>query len=103
MTCEELQHGYEPYIFGTLEAGERAKLEAHLARAPMAAPFPPPATAPISVPQGRPASNHLGRPAVLADAPLIRFLMPVPHRSVALESSASVMHHYAYADNAQPE
>ncbi len=36
MTCDEIEHGYESYVFGTLEGEERARIEAglqeHLAR-----------------------------------------------------------------------
>ncbi len=33
MTCQELQDGYELYVFGTLEDPERSEIQAHLERA----------------------------------------------------------------------
>lgn len=65
MTCEELQHAYELYAFGTLEADERptigAEIEAHLARGC------PPCTA--AVEQARELAVHLALAAPQAEPP----------------------------------
>ncbi len=62
MTCEELEHGYELYLLGTLEAEERAELEAHLARGC------PACTAGVA--QARAVALHLGLAAPPAEPPV---------------------------------
>lgn len=65
MTCEELQHGYELYVFGTLEAEKRAtvgpEIEAHLTRG---CPTCTPAVA-----QARVLAAHLALAAPQAEPP----------------------------------
>ncbi len=65
MTCDEIEHGYELYVFGTLEGEERARIEAglqeHLARGC------PTCTAGVA--QARELAAHLALAAPPAEPP----------------------------------